>query len=55
MPFPSARTAEIAYNSLRVDKELGRSGVTRSIEVIGSELKMLVICVHLYLFAMSRN
>lgn len=42
VPFPSSREATVAYNSLRVDKEIGRSGVTRSMSVDGNNLNMYV-------------
>ena len=38
IPFPSTREAEIAYNSLRIDKEPKRSQISRSMQVEGNVL-----------------
>ena len=38
VPFPTAREAEIAYNSLRVDPEPKRSGVKKELSVDGTNL-----------------
>ena len=52
MPFPTAREAEIAYNSLRVDPEPKRSGVQKQLSVDGVHL-----CVYVFklLFGASQD
>ena len=40
VPFQTKREAEIAYNSLRVDREPKRSQVTKTLELDGNSLKM---------------
>lgn len=39
VPFPSAREAEVAYNSLRVEVEPGRARVARILALQDSSLK----------------
>ena len=43
VPFPSAREAEIAYNSLRVDPEPKRGGVNKKLCVDGNILQVSVL------------
>jgi tRNA threonylcarbamoyladenosine modification (KEOPS) complex Pcc1 subunit len=38
VPFPSAREAEVAHNSLRVEVEPGRARVTRRLTLQGDTL-----------------
>jgi len=38
VPFEDAKTAEIVWNSLRVDPEPKRSGMTKKLRVEGSDL-----------------
>ena len=44
VPFPSAREAEIVYNTLRVDPEPKRSQLVRSMTVEGADLRVTFAC-----------
>ena len=41
IPFPTRRHAEIAFNSLRVDKEPRRGGCTKELKVIDNKLNVI--------------
>lgn len=41
VPFPTKRYAEIAFNSLRVDKEPKRGGCTKEFKVIDNKLNVV--------------
>lgn len=41
VPFPTAREAEIAYQVLRVDEEISRSGITKDLTLNENCLQVL--------------
>lgn len=42
IPFPSEREADVAYQTLRVDAEPSRSGVTKTLTLESNTLKVYV-------------
>lgn len=38
IPFPTPRHAEIAYNTLRIDKEPSRGGCKKTLKLLASEM-----------------
>ncbi len=40
IPFPTSRTAEIAFDVLRIDAETKKGGVKKNLQIKGNILKM---------------
>ena len=55
IPFPTARHAEIAYNSLRVDGEPKRSGLKKVLTLNGDRLEVNFACAEARTLRVSVN
>ncbi len=55
VPFNSEKHAEIAWNSLRVDPEPKRSGMTKELSVDGNVLKVRFSCIEARTLRVSVN
>lgn len=55
IPFPTARQAEIAYNSLRVDPEPKRSGLKKTFVLEEEKLKVNFSCAEARTLRVSVN
>ena len=55
VPFGTARHAEIAYDSLRVDPEPRRGGTKRQMEVEGALLRVRFTCAEVKTLRVSVN